>query len=43
MRFESAEQHRKEIAKKIQKLVSDKQHAIEADIELETKNRFESI
>ncbi len=42
-RFESAEQHRKEIGKKITKLVNDKQNAIEQDIELETKNRFESI
>jgi hypothetical protein len=42
-RFEQAEQHRKDISKKIQKLVNDKQKAIEQDIELETKNRYESI
>lgn len=42
-RFEMAEQHRKEIGKKITKLVTEKQQAIEQDIELEKKNRFESI
>ena len=42
-RFEGAEQQRKDIHKKIMKLVTDKQKAIEQDIELETKNRYESI
>ena len=41
--FESAENHRKDIGNKINKLVNDKEKAIEEDIELETKNRFESI
>lgn len=41
--MEAAEQHRKEIAKKIQKLASDKEMQVEYDIQLETKNRFESI
>ena len=41
--FEAAENHRKEIGNKINKLVNDKEKAIEEDIELETKNRFESI
>jgi hypothetical protein len=31
------------MGRKINKLVTDKLNAIEQDIELETKNRFESI
>lgn len=42
-RFELAEQQRKELNKKLSKQISDKEIAIEYDIQLETKNRFESI
>ena len=42
-RFDLSEQNRKDITKKITKLVNDKEMAIEYDIQLETKNRFESI
>ena len=42
-RFENAAQSRKEIGKTITKLVNEKEMAIEYDIQLEAKNRAESI
>ena len=42
-RFDYAEMQRKDIASKITKILLEKQTEIEQDIELEQKNRFESI